>query len=83
MLSVSRSCAIAGRRPAVSVVHYAEVSASEVIVGSHAGSGHTDFAGACSHAEFLGGHLQDVVRAEHGEAVLAEMIEAVRRASRA
>jgi hypothetical protein len=65
------------------VVHYAEVSASEVIVGSHAGSGHTDFAGACSHAEFLGGHLQDVVRAEHGEAVLAEMIEAVRRASRA
>jgi hypothetical protein len=58
-------------------VYYAEVSLREVIVGSHGASGHTDFAGACSHAQFLAGQLQDAVRAEHGEAVLTEMIAAV------
>lgn len=64
------------------VVHYAEVNEREVVVGSHSGSGHTDFAGACSLEEFLvDRRLQDAVLSEHGEATLAEMIEAVRKAA--
>lgn len=63
------------------VVHYAEVNASEVVVGSHSGSGHTDFAGACSHEAFLADRrLHDAVLSEHGAETLAEMIEAVRHA---
>ena len=61
------------------LVRYAEVGEREVVVGSHSGSGHSDFAGACSHEEFLGGRLQDAVRADHGDAVLAEMIAIVGR----
>jgi hypothetical protein len=61
-------------------VCYAQVTAREVIVGSHSGSGHTDSAGACSHAEFLAGRFQDLVRSDLGEATLQEMIAAVRAA---
>ena len=61
-------------------VCYAQVTAREVVVGSHYGSGHTDSAGVCSHAEFLAGRFQDIVRDDLGEACLREMIDAVRGA---
>lgn len=61
-------------------VCYAQVTAREVIVGSHYGSGHTDSAGACSHAEFLAGRFQDLVRSDLGETTLQEMIATVRAA---
>ena len=62
-------------------VHYAHVTAREVVVGSHTGSGHTDHAGACSYAEFLAGRFHDAVRSGLGADVLAELIEAVRGAA--
>jgi hypothetical protein len=56
---------------------YAQVTAREVVVGSHYGSGHTDSAGVCSHAEFLAGRFQDLVRSDLGEAILNEVLAAV------
>lgn len=56
---------------------YAQVTAREVIVGSHFGSGHTDSAGACTHAEFLAGRFQEDVRHDLGEACLQAMLAAV------
>jgi hypothetical protein len=61
-------------------VCYAQVTAREVIVGQHYGSGHTDSAGVCSHAEFLAGRFQDLVRENLGEACLEEMLATVRGA---
>jgi len=61
-------------------VHYAQLTAREVIVGSHAGSGHTDDAGSCTHEEFLAGRFHDVVRASLGAEALAELLAAVRAA---
>lgn len=61
-------------------VVYAQVTAREVIVGQHSGSGHTDSAGVCSHAEFLAGRFQDIVRADLGEACLQEILAAIRDA---
>ena len=60
-------------------VDYVQILADQVVVGSHAGSGHTDNAGRATFAEFLGGRFQDVVSAAHGPEVLEEVIEAVRR----
>lgn len=60
---------------------YVHVRASEVVVGEHYGSGQTDNAGACSHAEFLAGRFQDIVRSHHGDRVLAEVIAAVKARS--
>lgn len=58
--------------------HYVSVDACQETVGEHAGSGHTDQAGACSHAEFLAGRYQDDIRATHGEDVLRAVIATVR-----
>ncbi len=54
-------------------VHYVHVDDHQVVVGSHAGSGHTDNATTASHAEFLAGRHAELVRGEHGDAVLAEI----------
>jgi hypothetical protein len=62
--------------------YYAEVRPTEVVVGSRGKSVFSDDASACSHAEFLAGMLQDMVRSEHGEQTLAAMIEAVRACMR-
>jgi hypothetical protein len=61
-------------------VCYAQVTAFSVLVGSHYGSGHTDYAGVCSHAEFLAGRFHDIVRHDLGEAALREMFVAVHTA---
>ncbi len=58
---------------------YCRVTAYEVVVGSNpGGSGHTDNAGACSHADFLKGQYQDLIRRNLGEDVLHEVIAAVK-----
>ncbi len=59
-------------------VDYVQIVDDHVVVGSHAGSGHTDSAGRATFAEFLDGRFQDVVSAEHGPEVLQAVIEAVR-----
>lgn len=59
--------------------HYCQVTAYEVVVGSNAGgTGHTDNAGACSHADFLKGQYHDLIRENLGENVLQEVIAAVK-----
>lgn len=62
--------------------HYVRVETYRVVVGEHSGSGHTDMAGTCSHREFLDGRYQDIVRADHGEQVLQQVIAAIRGAGR-
>lgn len=58
---------------------YCEVTRYEVVVGFNPGkTGHTDNAGACSHAAFLEGEYQDLVREKFGETVLEEVKAAIR-----
>lgn len=60
---------------------YIQLTAQEVVVGSHAGSGHTDNAGATLHGDFLQGQYHDLIRRDFGLDVLAEVIEAVHAAA--
>ena len=59
-----------------------EVSAGGVSVGETRGNPHTDVFQSCTHAEFLAGRFEGVVRAHHGDAALAEVLEEVRRFAR-
>ncbi|MBX3275242.1 MAG: hypothetical protein KF729_33560 [Sandaracinaceae bacterium] len=59
-----------------------EVSDGGVSVGETRGDPHTDAFQSCTHAEFLAGRFEGVVRAHHGDAVLAEVREEVRRRAR-
>ena len=54
------------------------VGPTHVSVGDTSGNRFTDAFTSCTHAEFLAGRYQDVVRSHHGEAVLQEVLEAVR-----
>lgn len=57
---------------------YCQITKSEVVVGSNPGkTGHTDNAGSCSHAEFLGGQYHDLIKKDLGEEVLQEVIASV------
>ncbi len=59
--------------------HYVSITPYEVVVGSNpGGTGHTDNAGSCSHKDFLSGTYQDLVREQMGEAILAEVVAAVK-----
>lgn len=57
--------------------HYVDLLSDSVVVGHHYGSGHTDYGGEVSFAEFLAGRYQDLVLRAHGEAALAEVVAAV------
>ena len=59
---------------------YIHVGSKSVTVGEHHGSGRTDNAGVCSHAEFLHGKFQSLVLKTHGPETLAEVIAAVKAA---
>lgn len=60
--------------------HYAQVNAKDVVVGYQGNSPHVGGAGSCSHEAFLDGQMHDLVREAFGEAVLEEMLQAVRDA---
>ncbi|MHC4390256.1 MAG: hypothetical protein ACYS22_02945 [Planctomycetota bacterium] len=62
-------------------VDYVQVTRARVTVGQHSGSGRTDNAGSASHEEFLAGRYQAEVAEVHGEAVLQEVVAAVRAKS--
>jgi len=66
---------------AYGTTHYIQIDAQELVVGSHAGSGHTDNAGAVLHAEFLQGQYHDLIRTQFGPDVLTEVIEAIHAAA--
>ena len=57
--------------------YYASVTLREVVVGDHFGSGHTDNAGSCSHADFIKGTYQSHVKTYLGENVLKEVLYAI------
>lgn len=63
------------------VTYYVSIEANQVVVGEHRGSGHTDNAGVCSHAEFAGGRWHGEVRANLGPRILAEILAALAPAS--
>lgn len=60
---------------------YIQIETFHLIFGSHAGSGHTDNAGRCSHADFLAGMFQKEIGHKFGIAVLDEVKAAVRAAA--
>ena len=51
--------------------HYLMVLPAEIVIGSTAGSGHTDNAATCTHAAFLAGRFNDDVERTFGRDVLA------------
>ena len=57
---------------------YVEVQGPNMLVGAHSGSGHTDSAATCTREEFLNGRFHSAVRSDHGEAVLQEIITALK-----
>lgn len=61
-------------------VHYIRVDAYRVTVGSHAGSGHTDYGTTCTHEAFLGGELHEHILRDHGPATLKQVLAAVKAA---
>lgn len=63
------------------VTYYIQLTSQEIIIGSHAGSGHTDNAGAVLYGDFLQGQYHDLIRRDFGPDVLTEVIEAVHAAA--
>ena len=59
------------------VTHYIRIRHWQVIVGSHAGSGHTDNASACEYEVFLNGRFHPHILAHFDKAVLTAVIAAV------
>jgi len=59
------------------VTYYVSVEPTQVVVGEHRGSGHTDNAGTCSHAEFVGGRWHDHIRTNMGARTLSEILAAL------
>ena len=59
------------------VTHYVSIEAQHIVVGDHRGSGHTDNAGTCTHAEFVAGRWHDDIRRDMGPRVLAEILAAL------
>lgn len=49
---------------------YVHLTDRTVEVGEHAGSGHSDCATSVSHADFLAGEANELVRGHHGTEVL-------------
>lgn len=67
------------------ITHYIRINHLFVIIGSHAGSGHTDNAGTCSHEDFLndslrGRQFQASIQREFGDDLLTAVIAAVQSA---
>lgn len=62
-----------GRRTYYILVHY-----NEIVVGSHYGTGMSDNAGSCSHEAFLEGEFQDLVLENFDQAILDEVIFAIK-----
>lgn len=63
------------------VTYYVSIEATQIVVGDHRGSGHTDNAGTCSHAEFIAGRWHDHVKTNMGARILAEILAALTPAS--
>ena len=57
--------------------YYVSIEATQVLVGEHSGSGHSDNAGTCSHAEFVAGRWHAHVKANLGSGVLSEVLAAL------
>jgi hypothetical protein len=58
--------------------YYIIVSYKDVCVGHHYGTGMSDVAGVCSHEEFLAGEFQSLITERFGNAILNDVIVAVR-----
>jgi hypothetical protein len=62
------------------ITHYIRITHWQVIVGSHAGSGHTDNASACGYDEFVDGRFHTHILAHFDEGVLTAVLAAVQAA---
>lgn len=59
-------------------VEYLYIDGSNVTMGSHQGSGHTDCASSVSYDRFLDGAFQSDIEAIFGRGVLEEVLRAVK-----
>lgn len=57
--------------------YYVGIEATQVVVGEHRGTGQSDVAGTCSHAEFTAGRWHDHIKANLGADVLSEVLAAL------
>ncbi len=62
------------------ITHYIRITHWQVIVGSHAGSGHTDNASACGYDEFVNGRFHSHILTYFDEGVLTAVLAAVQAA---
>lgn len=61
--------------------YYVGLESGGVLVGETAGTGMTDVATTATDAELLAGAYHDLIRRHHGQAVLDELLAAVRARS--
>ncbi len=61
--------------------YYVGLEATGVLGGETGGTGMTDNAGSATDAELLAGAMHEVIRRHHGQAVLDELLAAVRARS--
>ncbi len=62
------------------MTHYIRITHGQVIVGSHAGSGHTDNASACGYDAFVDGRFHSHILTYFDEATLTAVLAAVQAA---
>jgi hypothetical protein len=60
--------------------YYVNIEPTVVVVGDQTGAPFCDACGTCSYDAFLAGEFQDLVERNLGKDILAEVIQAVRRA---
>lgn len=63
--------------------HYMQLQGDSVLIGSHAGSGHTDNAGVVDAASIQSGSWDAHIKRHFGEAALAQIKTALGSGSRA
>ncbi len=62
------------------ITHYIHLNYLQVVVGSHAGSGHTDNASACGYDAFVDGRFHSHILTYFDEGVLTAVLAAVQAA---
>jgi len=61
------------------ITHYVQITNNKVVVGVHAGSGHSDNAAACSHYQFLKGYFHSHVLNHFNQIILDSVIKTVQK----
>lgn len=60
-----------------SMIYFCTVSAAEVVIGSHSGTGHFGGAASCTPHDFLNGQMQSVALKHFGEKTVIEILRSL------